>query len=1029
MFSKKLPIFVIVVVLTLAILLGCNEPEKGFSVLSGAAAFSDGRYVVKENDTLIKIDGDFSSGALHAEISAAPSSGDNGIVFGGDFSPESEDLDARSYYFYCLSDSGNVKLYRIKNGEKTEVFSVKRSVDFSEEHILKIVVGGEEKKTFEGYLDGKAAMCYETEEFFGTGYGLKGNVGTEYCDVGIEEESVVMESVKDNVLKGSFVKNGDDLMSTERNSLYIEEGRTFDSGELVAEIELGEVSEGGIVFGADSDGENYDEQAIVYYYFSVSSDGSATLSKIVYGHSMLLDTYRLSDTDSDGSHSLRITEKDGYIKCFVDGQMCAYSLDNSNLKGNKVGYFAGSAGVKFGPTSIKAAKEPDFGTKKTVSDNAFPELNEGWNVIEYNDGIATASAALYIPYGYSADKSYPALIYLHGDGENTWTAEDVALGECAEVAKRAVDEVGDTIVFAPASDSSWVLTSNDVYKVYPFRNYPMAEARPSNQFNATMKLFDKCTDNLSVDKDRLYLNGYSRGTIASWYLLSVMPEKFAAAVLCCCIGDPELSVNYKDVPIWILMGDADRNVAYDDVKEMYDRYEEVGGEGHFTTCAGAGHGISDWVAKEKDLITWLYSKKRVDTCDHEYSEERVERAATCDECGLNKVVCSLCGKEKLVSVKKTGHDFVEGVCGNCGENKGDVTPYTYGVGGPDAWVVEKASDGSYKYTSSTSEVAVITLSTERFETGTIEWDMTVTSSAYRYGGLCGIVWASSNENVDIYTSNYYVCGRYVDGTFATSCKYGGNDDKYATFAWEDAAKILGSSLTALGKKAHYKLSYDGTTITLAVGEQSVSFVPVHKISGSYIGIISEAAGTTFENIVVKDYIDSESEIKIWEIEETTDGNKYTALTSEAVVLGLSDETFVTGTIEWDMTVTSASYKYGGLCGIVWACSTEEIDIWTSDYYVSGRFPDGTFVTSCKYGGGEGQNATFYWEDAAKIPDGELMALGKKVHYKLSYDGTTITLTVGEKSVSFVPVHKISGSYIGIISEAAGTTFENIVVTP
>ena len=805
---------------------------------------------------------------------------------------------------------------------------------------------------------------------------------------------------------------------------------------------------GGIIFGAYySDDEDFILDQMRYYYFEVSSDRSVRLSKILYGHSMLLDAYQLSEASSDGKYVLRITRKDGCIKGFVDGKMCAYAQDNSSLSGMRTGFLASSAGVKFGTLSVETISDPTFGETITVTEDVFPELNEGWNIVEYNDGVSTASAALYIPYGYSADKSYPILMYLHGDGENTWSAQDVALGECAEVAKRAVDEVGDTIVFAPASDASWVLTSNDVYKVYPFLNYPMAEARPSNQFRATMKLFDKCVDNLSVDEDRQYLNGYSRGTIASWYLLSVMPEKFAAAVLCCCIGDPELSVNYKDVPIWVFMGNADGNVSYNDVKEMYDSYEEVGGYGKFITCIGGGHGISQWIAKEKDLISWLYSKKRVSECEHDYSDETVVRDATCTETGLNKVVCNNCGKEKLVSVKKLGHNFVEGVCDNCGENKGDVTPYTYGVGGPNAWNVENTSDG-YKYTTLTSEVAVITLSTERFVTGTVEWDMTVTSSNYRYGGLCGIVWASEYENIDIYTSNYYVCGRYSDGTFVTSCKYGGSDDRYATFGWEDAAKILGSSVTGLGNKVRYKFTYDGTTITLSVGEQTVSLVPNNKISGSYIGIISEANGTVFENIVVKDSIDSDSgdgsgsgeddELpytfgeggsQAWEVSETLDGYKYTTLTSEVAVIMLSTESFVTGTVEWDMTVTSSDYRYGGLCGIAWASDSENIDIFKSNYYVCGRYPDGTFVTSCKYGGTADQYAGFAWEDGAKIPDGTLMALGEKVHYKFTYDGTTITLSVGEQTVSFVPNNKVSGSYIGIISEANGTVFENIVVTP
>ncbi len=259
-------------------------------------------------------------------------------------------------------------------------------------------------------------------------------------------------------------------------------------------------------------------------------------------------------------------------------------------------------------------KKPDNKLPQATDEKVFDATNFseiGWNDFVYDKYSGTKlKFAIKLPDNYDKTKKYPLIMFYHGDGSNGATTESVYTGSEFTAPLRAMQEQGECIVVVPVTGKPWLGVPNDVNTVYPYRIYDMDnDAVPTNDLLASESLTDYCADNLAVDKGRIYLCGYSRGAMASWYLLAKNPNKYAAGILCSGMGDPTICERFKNVPIWLFMGTSDPLVSYSDMKEIFDAYKKAGGNGRFTACTGAGHDVSSWLFNQEDLVEWLFSHK------------------------------------------------------------------------------------------------------------------------------------------------------------------------------------------------------------------------------------------------------------------------------------------------------------------------------------------------------------------------------------------------------------------------------------
>ncbi len=242
-------------------------------------------------------------------------------------------------------------------------------------------------------------------------------------------------------------------------------------------------------------------------------------------------------------------------------------------------------------------------------------ITNGWNRFYYEYNGTELGVAVHLPRNYDPYKTYPLLISLHGDGYLNKTLDQIMTCGDNNFAKSAMSLGEDCIIVMPNAGTEVWLYVPDIKQYvdnqYLSRSYDMSTAVPSAELNAVDNLIDVLIANYPVDRDRVYLAGYSRGCMASFYLMNKNPERFSAAVLCCGAGDSSIMPDLASIPLWFYCGDQDNLVYYNDFKKLYDIYVEAGGQGHFTTCPGGDHGApASYVNNNTELIEWVFSQKK-----------------------------------------------------------------------------------------------------------------------------------------------------------------------------------------------------------------------------------------------------------------------------------------------------------------------------------------------------------------------------------------------------------------------------------
>jgi len=192
---------------------------------------------------------------------------------------------------------------------------------------------------------------------------------------------------------------------------------------------------------------------------------------------------------------------------------------------------------------------------------------------------------------WDGKKRYPLMIWLHGAGQS-----------------------GDDNT-SQSAGSPRQLYNEDAQKKHPFfMLMPQCPDRAIGWKNEVtdnlMALITDLSENLPIDKDRIYLTGSSMGGAGTWGMIAKWPDTFACAVPLCGGGDASKAETMKGVPIWIFHGDKDDSVPVDASRRMYAAMQGVKGNVQYTELPGAGHIITDQVYSKPELEEWIFAQKR-----------------------------------------------------------------------------------------------------------------------------------------------------------------------------------------------------------------------------------------------------------------------------------------------------------------------------------------------------------------------------------------------------------------------------------
>jgi predicted peptidase len=109
-----------------------------------------------------------------------------------------------------------------------------------------------------------------------------------------------------------------------------------------------------------------------------------------------------------------------------------------------------------------------------------------------------------------------------------------------------------------------------------------------------MSVLERVRRDYNVDPNRIYLMGHSMGAIGTWRIAPKYPDLWAALGMFAGSGQPATLDRIRDLPQFVVHGDADRTVNVAGSRGMVARMRELGTPHEYIEVPGGGH--SDVVA-------------------------------------------------------------------------------------------------------------------------------------------------------------------------------------------------------------------------------------------------------------------------------------------------------------------------------------------------------------------------------------------------------------------------------------------------
>lgn len=187
----------------------------------------------------------------------------------------------------------------------------------------------------------------------------------------------------------------------------------------------------------------------------------------------------------------------------------------------------------------------------------------------------------YLPKGYKKSKEkFPLIIFLHGAPQR---GDDIEV--LLEEALPKELEKGLKIPFVVVVPHCPIDESWNSQKLYDFYNYVVNEYR--------------------VDKNRIYLTGFSMGGFGTLKFARDYPSLFAAAAPVCSGGSKFFAQDLASVPMWFFHGGKDEIIEIEKTQELVDELKKNKAEVEFTIYPELAHDVWTPTYKNKKLYDWF----------------------------------------------------------------------------------------------------------------------------------------------------------------------------------------------------------------------------------------------------------------------------------------------------------------------------------------------------------------------------------------------------------------------------------------
>jgi predicted peptidase len=213
---------------------------------------------------------------------------------------------------------------------------------------------------------------------------------------------------------------------------------------------------------------------------------------------------------------------------------------------------------------------------------------------------------VFVPPGWSAQKKWPIILFLHGTGHRLEPDGKSKEGSVAERFLGYQNQKEAIVVFPRCFvDEYWT--------------QPQVATMALKALGAAAREFHG-------DAQRTYLVGLSMGGYGTWYIASQNPRKFAALVVVCggirtpsAVAIPAVNTesdpyavtarHLRRVPVWIFHGDKDDTIPVAESRRMAEALQALGNQVRYTEYPGIKHNSWDRAFAEPDFFPWLFAQR------------------------------------------------------------------------------------------------------------------------------------------------------------------------------------------------------------------------------------------------------------------------------------------------------------------------------------------------------------------------------------------------------------------------------------
>ena len=209
----------------------------------------------------------------------------------------------------------------------------------------------------------------------------------------------------------------------------------------------------------------------------------------------------------------------------------------------------------------------------------------------FEDADGEHKYGLFVPKGYTADKKWPVLLFLHGAGERGSDGvlqTKVGLGP---VVRKQADTFPFIAVFPQCEDvearylTGWTSETRDAKRA--------------------LAILESVENEFSVDTNRRVLTGWSMGGYGSWSVAAATPDRWSAIVPLAGGGTPEMAAKLKGKSVWAFHGAEDAAIRPSQSRRMIASLRKDGGEPRYTEVTRGGHEIAEIVYGNTQVISWM----------------------------------------------------------------------------------------------------------------------------------------------------------------------------------------------------------------------------------------------------------------------------------------------------------------------------------------------------------------------------------------------------------------------------------------